>query len=73
MFKFKIDVLSELRERGYTSYVIQREKLIPQSACTKIRSGIVPGVIVLDTICNLLNCDIGDVITHVPDNTKTEN
>ena len=73
MFKFKIDVLAALKERGYTSYVIQREKLLSQKTCTAIRAGVVPGIISLDTICNLLHCDIGDVIAHVPDETKTEN
>lgn len=73
MFKFKIDVLRELKERGYTSYVIQRDKLIPQSACTKMRAGIVPGIISLDTICNLLQCDIGDIIEHVTDSDTSNN
>ena len=39
MLKYKIDVLEAMKEKGYTSYKIRKEKLIDEAQLTKIRSG----------------------------------
>ena len=38
-FRYKIDVLEAMKEKGYTSYKIRKEKLIDEAQLTKIRSG----------------------------------
>ena len=39
MLKYKIDVLEALKEKGYSSYKIRKDKLIGEAQLTKIRSG----------------------------------
>lgn len=70
MFKYKIDVLDKLKENGYSSYRLKKDKLIGDSQLQKIRKDEVVGIEVLNTLCNLLQCNIEDVIYHVPDPPK---
>lgn len=65
MFKYKIDVLAALKEKGYSTYRLNREKLIGQQSLTQIRAGKVVGIIALETICRLLDCQPGDIIEYV--------
>lgn len=65
MFRYKIDILKSLKECGYTTYRIRQEKLLGENVLTYIRKGEIVAIKSLDTICTLLNCDIGDVIEHI--------
>ena len=72
MLEFKIDVAEELKKKGYTTYRIQKEKLIPQSTYLDMKAGKVPGAKTLDTICRLLNKQPGSIIRWVPDPEEGE-
>lgn len=67
MLYYKIDVLDKLKAKGYTTYKLQSEKLLPQSAAQKIRNGEVIGLITLDKICTLLQMQPGSIIGWKPD------
>ena len=67
MIKLKIDILFELRQRGYTSYKLRQDKLIGESVLTKLRAGKLPSWHELDTICRLLDRQPGDLLEYVPD------
>lgn len=74
MIVLKVDVMAKLKEKGYTSYRIRQEKLLSQKMLTEMRSGKVPGMVTLDTICRLLHCQPGQLIKYVPDTESgTEN
>lgn len=62
--KYKIDVLAALRDAGYTQNRIRAEKLIGQSYLTQIRHGELVSWKTLETICNLLNCQPGDILEY---------
>ena len=66
--KYKIDVLSELKKKGYSSTRIRNEKLIGQSYLQQLRHGELVSWNALDTICRLLECDIGDILIYERDN-----
>lgn len=66
MLYFKIDVLSELKKRGFSTYVLRRDRLIGENDIQKLRRGIVPGGIVLDRLCELLNSQPGRLIGYKP-------
>lgn len=76
MLYYKIDVFEKLKTKGYTTYKLQSENLLPQSAAQKIRNGEIIGVITLDKICSLLQMQPGSIIGWKPDepeaDTKTE-
>lgn len=66
-FVYKTDVIAALKEAGYTSYKIRQEGIINQAALQKLRDGKMIAWEQLNTICNLLRCQPGDLIEHVPD------
>ncbi len=65
MLKYKIDILESLKEKGYTSYKIRKEKLIGESQLQKIRTGEIASKETLNTICKLLNCQPGDILEYI--------
>ena len=67
MFKYKIDVLQSLKNKGYNTYQIRAQKLLNEGTLTDIRNDKVVGIKSLDKICNLLDMQIGDIIEHIKD------
>lgn len=67
MLKYKFDVLSELKNRGYTSYRIRKEKIFAESTLQKFRTGQVISADNLDSLCRCLECQPGDILEYVPD------
>ncbi len=65
--RYKIDILAELKKRGYTSTKIREEKLIGQSYLQQLRHGELVSWKTLDTICSLLDCQPTDLIEYVKD------
>ena len=64
---YKIDVLSALKEAGYNTNRIRKEKIMGEAMLQKIRSGQMPSWSVLETICDLLGCQPADVIEYQRD------
>lgn len=64
--KYKIDVLSELKRKGYNTNKIRTEKILSQSTLQKLRNGQGLAWENLETLCELLQCNIGDIIEYIP-------
>lgn len=62
---YKVDILAELKKKGYSSTRIRGEKLIGQSYLQQIRRGELVSWKTLDTICSLLKCQPGDLLEYV--------
>ena len=60
--RYKVDILLELKKKGYSSTRIREEKLIGQSYLQQLRRGELVSWKTLDTICALLECQPGDLI-----------
>lgn len=67
MIRYKIDILSALRENGYTSYKLINDKIISSATVQKLRKGEVTYGKNLNLLCTLLNCQPGDILEYVPD------
>ena len=65
MLKYKINILEALKEKGYTSYKIRKDKLIGEAQLTKIRRGDIASKETLNTICRLLYCQPGDILKYI--------
>ena len=65
--KYKIDVLDELKRAGYSTYKLRSEKIIGERQLQQIRIGEVVSLACLNKLCQLLNCQPGDIIEYVPD------
>lgn len=71
MLKYKIDVLQELKEIGFTAYKLRKDKIMGEAQIQKIRTGEIASKETLNTLCKLLNCQPGDIIEYVPDTEET--
>ena len=63
--RYKVDIMAELKKKGYSSTRIREEKLIGQSYLQQIRHGELVSWKTLDTICALLEGQPGDLIEFV--------
>ena len=62
--KYKVNVLDALKEKGYSSYTLRKEKLLSESTIQKLREGEGVAWDNLDTLCRLLECDICDLLEY---------
>jgi len=65
MLKYKIDILEALKEKGFSTARIRKEKLLNESALQYIREGKPIGPKPLDDLCALLDCQPGDLLEYV--------
>lgn len=65
--RLKSDILSLLKEAGFTTYKLRQEKLLGERAIQKLRTGDLPSWNELNTICALLNKQVGDLVEYIPD------
>ena len=65
--RYKVDIMAELKKKGYSSTRIREEKLIGQSYLQQIRHGELVSWKTLDTICALLECQPGDLVEFMPE------
>lgn len=63
-FRYKANVMGLLKEKGYSSTRLRREKLLGESYMSQLRRGEMVSWAALDTICTLLDCQPGDLIEH---------
>lgn len=70
MLKYKIDVLETLKEAGYNTTRLRKEKLLNESAIQYIREGRPVGAKALDNICRILDMQPGNIIKYVEDDIK---
>lgn len=66
-FRYKVNVMDKLKEKGYSSTRLRKEKLLGESYMSQLRRGDMISWAALDTVCSLLECQIGDLIEHVTD------
>lgn len=60
--KYKTDVLSALKNAGYTTYRIRKEKILSESTVQKLRYNKPISWENIETLCRLLDCQPGDFI-----------
>lgn len=70
MLTYKIDVLQTLKENGYNTTRLRREKLLGENAIQDIRQNKMIGTKSLDMVCKLLDMQPGNIIKYV-DDTET--
>ena len=68
--RYKVDILAELKKKGYSSTRIREEKLIGQSYLQQLRRGELVSWKILNIICSLLECQPGDLIEYVEGQTE---
>ncbi len=66
--QYKMDVLSKLKEKGYSTYRLRKEKIFGEATIQKIRMGELVSWDNISTMCQLLECQPGDIVEYVDSN-----
>lgn len=72
MIIYSFNILSALKEKGFTTTRLRREKVLAESTIQKLREGKPISWANIDQICRLLNCQPGDFLVYVPDDKQEE-
>lgn len=62
--KYKIDVLEALKGKGFSTYKLRKEKLLAENTIQQLRSGDLVSWVNIGRICELLNCQPGDILEY---------
>ena len=63
--KYQMDVLAALKEAGYSTYKLRKDKLLGESVLQQIREGVPVSWANLGRLCALLDCQPGDLLEYV--------
>lgn len=64
---YKIDVLAALKQRGYSTYRLRREKILGERVIQQLREQSPVSWEVLTRVCELLQCQPGDILQYGED------
>lgn len=70
MLVYKIDVLEALKENGYNTNRLRKEKLLGENSIQYLRENKMIGAKALDVICGLLEMQPGNIIKYVENKEK---
>ena len=65
--RYKIDVLQALKEKGYSTYKLRREKILSESTIQAFRTGDLVSYENIAKLCRLLECQPGEILEYVED------
>ncbi|MGN1139330.1 MAG: helix-turn-helix domain-containing protein [Ruminococcus sp.] len=71
MLIYKFDIIAKLKEQGYTTYQIRKEKIFSESTLQKFRQKQMISAENLDTLCKVFNMQPGEIIEYIPDDEAT--
>lgn len=64
------NIVSKLKDAGYSSYVIRQQNLIPQKTLTALRNNDPINTTTLNTLCRLLKCQPGELLEYIEDSPE---
>ena len=67
MIKYKIDVLHALKNAGFTTYRLRKDKILGEATIQKLRNFELVSWENINTICRLLSCQPGDILKYAKD------
>lgn len=65
MFVYKFNILEALKDAGYNTTRLRKEKLLGENAIQSLRKNEMVGIIALEKICKLLDMQPGNIIKYV--------
>ena len=72
MIKYKKDIILALKNIGYSTYKIRKEKIFTEGQLQQIRDNKLLTQEALNKVCTLLNVQPGDIIEFIPDDEPNE-
>lgn len=68
--KYKIDVLQELKSKGFSTYKLRKDKIFGESTMQQFRDGVIVSNENLSRLCHLLQCQPGDILEYSEKETE---
>lgn len=65
MIRYKIDIMESLKEKGYSSYKLRKDKIFGEATIQKFRNKEYINFDNLDKLCFLLECQPSDIIEYM--------
>lgn len=65
--EYKINVLAELKAKGYNTTRLRREKILGEATLQRLRHNKSVSYEVLSKLCGLLECDLSDILEYRKD------
>ena len=65
--QYKVDILAALKEAGYNTNRLRKEKLLSEGVIQSLREGRYVTLQNIAKICQLLNCQPGDILEYIPE------
>ena len=62
---YRKDILAELKKKGYNTNKLRKEKLLSEGVIQSLREGKEISWKNISKICDLLECEPGDILTRV--------
>ena len=62
---YKFNVLTALKEKGYSSYKLRKDKILGENVIQQLRSGEPVSWTTIEKLCSILNCQPGDLVAFV--------
>ena len=60
-----------MEQKGATTYTLQAKGQISSSTVRRLKSGESVSTNTLDALCKVLQCDLNDIISYIPDPDET--
>ena len=64
---YKIDIISALKEKGYNTSTLRKEKLLAEGVIQSLRESKPISWVNIEKLCSLLDCQPADIIEYVKD------
>lgn len=61
---YKMDVLQALKDAGYSTYRLRKDKIFAEATLQAFRSGDMVSYATIAKLCELLRCDVGDILHY---------
>lgn len=62
---YKIDVLQALKDAGYSTYKLRKDKVFAESTLQAFRDGVLVSYSTISKLCDMLRYDVGDILQNV--------
>lgn len=67
MIRFKVDILQLLKNAGYNTGRLRKEKIIGEATIQDMRHGKVVSWKLMNMLCDILKCQPGDLVEYIED------
>ena len=65
--RYKVNIIAALKEAGYSTYKLRKEKLLGETTLQKFRNEELVSWDNIATVCQLLCCQPGDLMEYIPE------